>query len=64
MGPGGAAAQGSEEGVTLLLTGTSLLRTMYYDIVCLLDPACNATKEHEDLVHVGPPRVVFHWFKP
>jgi hypothetical protein len=28
-----------------------------------LDPGtCRATREHEDLVHAGPPRVAFHWF--
>jgi hypothetical protein len=46
FGPGGAAARGAPPGAdaALLISGTSLLRTMYYDVVCLLDPACNATK--------------------
>lgn len=60
---------GREEGgsapaarAALFFSGTSLVRTMYYDIVCLLDAACNATKEHEEMAFAsGGARVVFHW---
>ena len=29
----------------LYLSGTSLVRTMFYDIVCLLDPACESWEQ-------------------
>lgn len=60
-----AAAQPPQSRATLYFSGTSLVRTMYYDIVCLIDPTCNATKEHEDLGYAAGEegaRLGFHWF--
>ena len=64
--PGGSEEEPREAPAALYFSGTSLVRTMFYDIVCLLDDACNATKEHEDLSYSSGgrdgARVGFHWF--